>query len=139
MANKKHNALKHGASATEVMLWSERYKDYESLRDGLCEEFAPSGSTEEYLVGTLLDLLWRKRRLQCREQIEIQKRLDKIRADNENSHHIDKLRSLLSSGKPLAWNRLRQSSLLSVPSTGTRSAIDGHSTLVMTLSNGALK
>jgi hypothetical protein len=46
MANKKRNALKHGASAREVMLWSERYQDYEALRDGLYQEFNPSGSTE---------------------------------------------------------------------------------------------
>ncbi len=32
MGNKKRNALKHGANATEVMLWSERYEDYEALR-----------------------------------------------------------------------------------------------------------
>jgi hypothetical protein len=93
MANKKRNALKHGANAREVMLWSERYEDYKALRDGLYQEFNPSGSTEEYLVRTLLDLRWRRRRLECHEQIVIQQRLDKMRADNENSHHIDNLRS----------------------------------------------
>jgi hypothetical protein len=85
MANKKRNALKHGASAKKVMLWSERYKDFEALRDGLCQEYSPSGSTEEYLVETLLDLLWHKRRLECREQIAIQQRLDEVRADNEHT------------------------------------------------------
>jgi hypothetical protein len=93
MANKKRNALKHGANATEVMLWSERYEDYEALRAGLYQEFTPSGSTEEHLVRTLLDLLWRKRRLECHEQIVIQKRLEKIHADNEHSRQVDDLRS----------------------------------------------
>jgi hypothetical protein len=93
VANKKHNALKHGASAKEVMLWSERYKDYEALRDGLYQEFSPSGSTEEYLVQTLLNLRWRKRRLECYEQIVIQQRLDNIREENQHSHHVDNLRS----------------------------------------------
>ena len=93
MANKKRNALKHGANATEVMLWGEKYKDYEALRDGLYQEFTPSGSTEEHLVRTLLDLLWRRRRLECYEQIVIQQRLDKIRKDNEHSYHGDNLRS----------------------------------------------
>jgi hypothetical protein len=37
------------------MLWSERYEDYESLRVGLNQEWTPNGSTEEYLVQTLLD------------------------------------------------------------------------------------
>jgi hypothetical protein len=90
---KKRNALKHGANAPEVMLWSEKYEDYESLRAELYLEFTPSGSTEEYLVQTLLDLRWRRRRLDCFERITIQKQLDKIREDNETSHHIENLRS----------------------------------------------
>jgi hypothetical protein len=65
MTGKKHNALKHGANTKEVMLWNERYEDYEALRAELWLEFSPSGSTEEYLVRTLLDLRWRKRRLEC--------------------------------------------------------------------------
>ncbi len=93
MAGKKRNALKHGANAREVMLWSERYKDYEALRDDLVQEFTPSGSTEEYLVRTLLDLRWRRRRLECHEQIVIQQRLDKVREKNEYSHHVDNLRT----------------------------------------------
>jgi hypothetical protein len=93
MGNKKRNALKHGASAREVMLWSERYQDYEALRDGLYQEFNPSGSTEEYLVRTLLDLRWRRRRLECHEQIVIQQQLDKLREENEYSRHVDNLRS----------------------------------------------
>jgi hypothetical protein len=87
MANKKRNALKHGASAREVMLWSERYEDYEALRDGLYQEFNPSGSTEEYPVQTLLDLRWRRRRLECHEQ------LDEVHKENEYSHHVENLRS----------------------------------------------
>jgi hypothetical protein len=94
MASKKRNALKHGANAKEVMLWSEKYEDYESLRVELFLEFTPSGSTEEYLVQTLLDLRWRRRRLDCHEQITIQKRLDEIREENEASRHIENLRSL---------------------------------------------
>jgi hypothetical protein len=94
MAHKKQrNPLKHGARAKEVMLWGEKYKDYEALRAGLYQEFSPSGSTEEHLVETLLNLLWRRQRLEFREQIVIQQRLDKVRAKNEHSHHVDKLRS----------------------------------------------
>jgi len=52
--------------------------------------------TEEYLVRTLLDLRWRRRRLDCHEQITIQKRLDEIREVNENSRHVENLRSFAS-------------------------------------------
>jgi hypothetical protein len=93
---KKSNALKHGANASAVMLWSETCEDYESLRAELYLEFTPTGSTEKYLVQTLLDLLWRRRRLDCYEQITIQKRLDTIRKENETSHHIENLRSFAS-------------------------------------------
>jgi hypothetical protein len=55
-----------------------------------------SGSTEEYLVQTLLDLRWRGRRLDCYEQITIQKRLDKIREANNHSRHVENLRSFAS-------------------------------------------
>src|ERR1700682_481272 len=79
MASKKRNALKHGTNAKEVMLWSERYEDYEALRAGLNQEYTPDGSTEEYLVRSLFHLCWRRRRLDCLEQITIQKRLDEIR------------------------------------------------------------
>jgi hypothetical protein len=47
MASKKRNAVKHGANTKEVMLWSEKYEDYESLRAGLNQEWTPNGSTEE--------------------------------------------------------------------------------------------
>jgi hypothetical protein len=94
MGNKKRNVLKYGANSSEVMLWGEKYKDYEAIRDGLYQEFTPSGSTEEHLVLTLLDLRWRRRRLECRERILVRQRLDKLREENEHSHHGDILRSL---------------------------------------------
>ena len=96
MASKKRNALKHGANATEVMLWSERYEDYEQLRAELYLEFSPSGSTEEYLVRTLLDLRWRRRRLDCYDQITMQKQLNEIRENNETSREIEKLAEVAS-------------------------------------------
>ena len=54
----KSNALKHGANATEVLLWSEKYEDYEALRVGLNLEYCPDGSSEEYFVNNLRDFLW---------------------------------------------------------------------------------
>ena len=60
---KKRNALKHGANARAVMLWSEKYEDYEALRAGLYQEWFPQGKTEEHEVNALLGLLWRRQRL----------------------------------------------------------------------------
>lgn len=82
--------------ARQVMLWSEKPEVYEALREELYREFEPSGSSEEYLVQTLLDLRWRRRRLHHYEQITIQNRLAEIREDNQHSRHVDNLRSLAS-------------------------------------------
>jgi hypothetical protein len=94
MASKKRNALKHGANAKEVMLWDERREDYESIRVGLNREYTPDGTTEEYLVQAILDLLWRRRRLDRHGQITTQKRLDEIHEANDTSLHIEVLLSL---------------------------------------------
>ena len=92
----KRNALKHGANAQEVMLWSEKYEDFEALYAGLIAEWLPDGETEEYEVRALRDLLWRRRRLDRDEQIKMQKRLDVVRVVNETSHHIENLRGHVS-------------------------------------------
>jgi len=94
--SRKKNALKHGANAQEVMLWSEQYEDYEALRTGAYEEWFPDGLTEEFEVKTLIQLLWRRRRLDRYEQISTQKRLTQIRKDNEESRHIENLRAFAS-------------------------------------------
>jgi hypothetical protein len=90
----KQNALKHGAHAAEVLLWSEKYEDYEALRVGLDLEYFPSGSSEQYLVSNLLDLLWRRKRLQRHERIKTQKRLEKVRHQNYLAYHIANLRAM---------------------------------------------
>jgi hypothetical protein len=92
--SKKRNALKHGANAQEVMLWGEKYEDYECLRAGLYEEWTPRGLTEEYEVQTLTNLLWRRRRIDRYGQTTTQKRLNKLRDQNIRSQHVDNLIAL---------------------------------------------
>jgi hypothetical protein len=91
---KKHNALKHGAHAFQVLLWSEKYEDYEALRAGLDLEYFPSGSSEQYHVQNLVDLLWRRNRLEGHERITTQKRLDAIRIENTRAYNIANLHAL---------------------------------------------
>ena len=92
--SKKRNALKHGAHAQEVMLWSEKYEDYEALRVGLYEEWLPQGKTEEYEVNALLGLLWRQQRLGRYERISTQTKLAALHEENARSRHVENLRSL---------------------------------------------
>jgi hypothetical protein len=93
--SKRPNALKHGATSQEPMLWGERQEDYDALRDGLVAEWAPEGPTEENLVHTLLDLLWRHRRLSSFEKLEAQQKLDSIHQQNDISDFADALRRLV--------------------------------------------
>ena len=93
MSNKgnKNNSLKHGAHATEVLLWSEKYADYEALRVGLNLEYFPNGSSEEYLVDNLRDFLWRRKRLERHERLNLKKRLDQTRLNSEVAYHISNI------------------------------------------------
>jgi hypothetical protein len=91
---RKKNALTHGANAQEVMLWGETYPDYEALRTRAYEEWFPVGVTEEFEVDRLIDLLRRRGRLVRHEKISTQKRLDRIRNNNEQSRHIENLKAL---------------------------------------------
>ena len=89
----KHNALKHGASSQAVMLWSERSSDYETLAAALTREWFPEGSSEEYLVHSLVELRWRRQRLERYERLEAQKRFDQICIANSHRRDWDLLRS----------------------------------------------
>ena len=44
MASKKRKALKHGANAKEVMLWSERYEDYKRFAPDLIRNTPPTAA-----------------------------------------------------------------------------------------------
>ena len=93
---KRKTDIKGRVKASEIMLWSETHEEYEALRAGAYQEWCPEGVTEEFEVKTLVQLLWRRRRLDRYEQIGTQKRLDRIRHVNEQSRHIENLRALAS-------------------------------------------
>ena len=86
--------VSHGANAREVMLWGEKYEDYECLRAGLYEEWSPRGLTEEYEVQTLTNLLWRRRRIDRYGQTTNQKQLNELRDQNIRRQHVDNLIAL---------------------------------------------
>ena len=97
----KPNALKHGANAEVVLLWGEKYEDYESLQAGSFKEYYPDGPSEEYLVQALVDLVWRRRRVVRYDELKMQKRLNEIRKQNEISRDRANLIALASSFKEL--------------------------------------
>ena len=68
----KHNALKHGIFSNVMLLANESKTEFDSLLNGLREDFQPDGMIEGVLVEKLATLLWRHRRLIIAEGAEIQ-------------------------------------------------------------------
>jgi hypothetical protein len=93
---KKKNALKHGAYSREPMLPGEKMKDYEELRADLYEEHMPDGRTEYLVVDELVDLYWRKQRMDRYVQLRLKQRLDRVHEKSEAARHGKNLKDLAS-------------------------------------------
>jgi hypothetical protein len=61
---KRPNAQKHGVFAVNPAIAGEDPQEFRELHSALIDEWQPSGSTEEDLVISPADLMWRKRRAQ---------------------------------------------------------------------------
>lgn len=62
-ASSSGNALKHGLSARQVVIYGESQGMYNQLLAGIISEFDPQGPTEEILVEQIASTLWRLRRV----------------------------------------------------------------------------
>jgi hypothetical protein len=62
-AQSRMNALSHGLTAEQAVLPHENEDDYEKLRDGMLESYAPQDSAEQALVEELVNAYWRLLRL----------------------------------------------------------------------------
>jgi hypothetical protein len=89
---KTQNAVKHGAFSREPMLPGEKRRDYEVLRADLYDEWVPDGPTERGLVDTLVESRWRKQRLGRYDHLSLQKRIDQIHRNSEDTRHRQNLK-----------------------------------------------
>ena len=62
-AQSRMNALRHGLTAAQAVLPHENEDDYEKLRAGMLESYAPENSAVEALVEELANAYWRLMRL----------------------------------------------------------------------------
>jgi hypothetical protein len=62
-AKSRMNALRHGLTAGQAVLPHENEDDYEKLREGMLESYAPENSAEQALVEELANAYWRLMRL----------------------------------------------------------------------------
>jgi len=68
----KYNTTKHGIFSRVALLESELHAEFNSLLEGLREDYHPRGTHEGILVDKLATLYWRYRRLLIAEVAEIQ-------------------------------------------------------------------
>jgi hypothetical protein len=62
-ARSSMNALRHGLTAGQVVLPHEDEDDYETLREGMLESYAPADAAELAIVEELVNAYWRLMRL----------------------------------------------------------------------------
>ncbi len=62
--NRRHNALKHGAFAKELVILAENKNDFDELHNSCVKELKPSGRMDEEVVLGIAKYMWRKRRIE---------------------------------------------------------------------------
>jgi hypothetical protein len=62
-AQSRMNALRHGLTAEQAVLPHEDENDYEKLREGMLESYAPENSAEQAIVEELANAYWRLLRM----------------------------------------------------------------------------
>ena len=62
--NSRHNAIKHGAFAKELVILGENKDDFDELHQSCVKELKPSGRMEEEVVLAIAKYMWRKRRIE---------------------------------------------------------------------------
>jgi len=62
-ARSSMNSLQHGLTAAQAVLPHENADDYEKLREGMLESYAPENPAEQSIVEELVNACWRLMRL----------------------------------------------------------------------------
>jgi hypothetical protein len=60
----RHNALRHGAFAKELVILAENQEDFDELHNSCIKELKPSGRMEGEVVLAIAKYMWRKRRIE---------------------------------------------------------------------------
>jgi hypothetical protein len=88
----RHNALKYGIFAKNVLLKGESQSEFGSLLNGLLNDFRPAGTLEELLVEKLAALAWRHRRLFLAEGAEIRKNMEFFESDQRDRERDEEVK-----------------------------------------------
>jgi len=88
------NAVKHGLTAANDIISSERRPDFDLFRDQMLEELAPQSPLESMLAERVVSLSWRLKRIR---RIQNQA-IDTLSKDNNNSLLAKLTQSLFSKG-----------------------------------------
>lgn len=77
------NALKHGLTAREVVIFGEDATEYESFRSGFVKRLAPADELEEFLVDRVAACAWRLRRT-----VRVESEIFEDYEDLKNRRHV---------------------------------------------------
>ena len=72
----KYNALKHGILSKKLLLKNESWAEFESLWNGLSEDFQIQGTLATELLMDLVMIRWKKRRLRRAQNAEIAEKVE---------------------------------------------------------------
>ena len=72
----KNNAIKYGIFAKNTVMDWENKDDYDSLLNGLIEEYQPNNVTEQHLIVDISNIMWSKIRLKYAEKASLQSTLN---------------------------------------------------------------
>jgi hypothetical protein len=78
------NAFKSGIFAKVVVIPGESSAQYRSLLQKFREDWQPVGASEEFLVETITNIIWRLRRLYAAESAEIRRGREFVEWDERN-------------------------------------------------------
>ena len=72
----KNNAIKYGIFAKNTVMDWENKDDYDSLLNGLIEEYQLNNVTEQHLIVDIANIMWSKIRLKYAEKASLQSTLN---------------------------------------------------------------
>jgi hypothetical protein len=98
----KSNALKHGLTAAQIIVFDEKAEDLEQFHQELIDELIPRGTLEEQLVERIAFCVWRLRRAYRIEAILFAPARTAVREPREPSAKMVKFLGLEEARKAMA-------------------------------------
>ncbi len=128
----KMNALQHGVLTKQAILEWESSDDYEQLKKSFFVEYCPTTATEIHLVDELINIVWRKKRIQRAENVELKKRLSEVLFPSL-SWDVKPIIKMVTLEKNDSLREMTTNDVFSLTESSLREAMDSYQEIVKTL------